>query len=90
MQLEAKVGAKGQVVIPKPLRKANKIMPGDRVLFRQEDKKIVIERPSVEEIMEFFRKMAAEINHKGKIDVHKYYDEMMEEKYGKLFNHLKK
>lgn len=42
---EKKVGPKGQVVIPRALRKALKIHPGSRVIFKLEDKRLILEKP---------------------------------------------
>lgn len=45
---EMKVGPKGQVVIPRALRKALKIHPGSKVIFRLEGDKAVIQKPEVD------------------------------------------
>ena len=45
---EMKVGPKGQVVIPRALRKALKIYPGSKVVFRLEGDKTVLYRPEVD------------------------------------------
>lgn len=52
--MEAKVGARGQAVIPKPIRDQMGIRPGDKVFFRVEEDRIVIEKGDPEEILEAF------------------------------------
>ena len=42
---EMKVGPKGQVVIPRAIRKALKIEPGSKVTFTLENNKAIIEKP---------------------------------------------
>ena len=39
---EMKVGPKGQVVIPRAMRKALKIEPGSKVTFTLEDDKLIL------------------------------------------------
>lgn len=90
MQLESKVGPKGQVVIPKPLRKARNIRPGDHVSFREEEGGILIAKPSAEDIISFLEAFARKVNFKGKYDSDKAYDEMMEERFRKLNIRVKK
>ena len=43
-QEEMKVGPKGQVVIPKAMRKALKIFPGSKVLVSSDDGRVIIEK----------------------------------------------
>lgn len=52
--LEAKVGAKGQAVIPKPIRDQMGIRPGDKVYFRIEEGQIIVEKPDGEQLLEDF------------------------------------
>ncbi len=47
------VGPKGQVVIPSPLRKAFKILPGSKVVFRIEKNKIILERLETDSVSTF-------------------------------------
>lgn len=54
LQLDAKVGQKGQAVIPKPIRDRFGIRPGDRVYFRVEDDRIVVETKSADEWLDEF------------------------------------
>jgi AbrB family looped-hinge helix DNA binding protein len=48
IEQEIKVGPKGQVVIPRALRKALKIHPGSKVIFRLEGDKAVIQKTEVD------------------------------------------
>lgn len=54
IQLEAKVGSRGQTVIPKPIRDQMGIHPGDQVYFRIEEGQIVVEKVDPEELLEAF------------------------------------
>ncbi len=45
-----KVGPKGQVVIPRTLRKALKVNPGSKVIFRLEGDKVVLSRPDADSV----------------------------------------
>ncbi len=47
---EMKVGPKGQVVIPRALRKALKIHPGSKVVFILEGDRIVLKKPKVDSV----------------------------------------
>ncbi|PSG96909.1 hypothetical protein BRD56_08120 [Thermoplasmatales archaeon SW_10_69_26] len=54
IDLEAKVGARGQAVIPKPIRDQMGIQPGDQVSFRIEDGRIVVEKVDPDELLDEF------------------------------------
>jgi len=45
---EMKVGPKGQVVIPRALRKMLKIHPGSKVIFRIEGERVLLQKPEVD------------------------------------------
>ena len=45
-----KVGPKGQVVIPRALRKALKITPGTKVVLRLEGDRVVLRKPEVDAV----------------------------------------
>jgi AbrB family looped-hinge helix DNA binding protein len=45
LEKEMKVGSKGQVVIPRAMRKALKIESGSKVLFTLEDDKLILKKP---------------------------------------------
>jgi AbrB family looped-hinge helix DNA binding protein len=76
---EMKVGPKGQVVIPRTMRKALKIEPGSRVLFRLEDDTLILKKPAFDAVA-VFRKIAQQINYNKKIDPHEAYEEELEER----------
>lgn len=54
IRLESTVGARGQTVIPKPIRDQLKLQVGQKVWFRLEDDKIVIEREDGNALLEAF------------------------------------
>ena len=70
-----KVGPKGQVVIPKTMRKALKINPGSKVLFKLDDGKLILEKPSLDAVA-VFTKIAKQIKYNKKIDPHQYEEEL--------------
>lgn len=50
IEQEMKVGPKGQVVIPRALRKALGVRPGSKVIFRLEGGKIVLQKPEIDAV----------------------------------------
>ena len=74
-----KVGPKGQVVIPRAMRKALKIDPGSKVVFKLDDGKLILEKPSFDAVA-VFRKIAKEINYNKEIDPHEAYEEKLKER----------
>jgi AbrB family looped-hinge helix DNA binding protein len=72
---EMKVGPKGQVVIPKYMRKALKIQPGSKVIFRLEDNKLTLEKTNFDAVS-VFEKVAKQIHFNEKIDPHQYEEEL--------------
>ncbi|MBI4257334.1 MAG: AbrB/MazE/SpoVT family DNA-binding domain-containing protein [Thaumarchaeota archaeon] len=50
LEEEMKVGPKGQVVIPKTLRKVLKIHPGSKVTFRLEEDKVIIHKSQLDTV----------------------------------------
>ena len=72
---EMKVGPKGQVVIPGPLRKTLRIHPGSKVVFRLDGEKLILEKPTLDAVAVF-----EAISKKGssikKIDPHAYEEEL--------------
>ena len=72
---ERKVGPKGQVVIPRKMRKALKISPGSKVLFKLDEGKLILEKSSLDAVA-IFRKIAKQINYNQKIDPHQYEEEL--------------
>lgn len=78
MYFERKVGPKGQVVIPKEIRRILGISPNSKVLISIEDKSIIIKTESKEPIWQFMRKFAKEY---GKSLTLKEIKKMKEEEY---------
>lgn len=79
LEEEMKVGPKGQVVIPRAMRKALKIEPGSKVLIKMEDDKLILEKPDFDAVAVFTR-IAKEINYNKEIDPHEAYEEELEER----------
>jgi AbrB family looped-hinge helix DNA binding protein len=52
---EMKVGPKGQVVIPRALRKALEIHPGSKVTFKLDGRRLVVEKQEVDTVNVFKR-----------------------------------
>lgn len=50
LEEEMTVGPKGQVVIPRSMRKALKIEPGSKVVFRLEDNRAIVEKQKVDSV----------------------------------------
>ncbi|XES77499.1 MAG: AbrB/MazE/SpoVT family DNA-binding domain-containing protein [Candidatus Bathyarchaeia archaeon] len=79
LEEEMKVGPKGQVVIPRAMRKALKIEPGSKVLIKMDDDKLILEKPDFDAVA-VFERIAKEIHCNTKIDPHAY-EEELEERY---------
>ena len=54
IQLNAKVGEKGQVVIPKPIRQRFNIKPNTNLVFDIEDEKIILKKKNSFGVFEDF------------------------------------
>ena len=76
---EMKVGPKGQVVIPRAMRKALKIQPGSKVLFTLEDDKLILKKPAFDAVA-VFQRIAQEINDNREVDPHGAYEEELDER----------
>ena len=50
LEEEMTVGPKGQVVIPRAMRKALKIQPGSKVVFRLGENRAVLEKQAVDSV----------------------------------------
>ncbi len=72
---EMKVGPKGQVVIPRTMRKALRIEPGSKILFTLEDDKLILKKPSFDAVAAF-KKIANQIHSNEKINPHEYEEEL--------------
>ncbi len=77
MEIEVKVGPKGQVVIPKAFRDEFGIAPGDEVLVRDEKYGIVVKKPPTD-AAGVLRGIAKSGKRAGKIDAHAYEKELSE------------
>jgi len=53
LEEEMTVGPKGQVVIPRAMRKALKIQPGSKVVFRLEEDRATVEKQQVDSVSVF-------------------------------------
>jgi AbrB family looped-hinge helix DNA binding protein len=72
-----KVGSKGQVVIPRAIRKTLKIEPGSKVTFTLEDDKAILEKPASDAVA-VFRRIAESGKSISKIDPYAYEEELEE------------
>ncbi len=72
-----KVGPKGQVVIPRTMRKALKIEPGSKVLFKLEDDTLTLKKPAFDAVAVFTR-IAQQIKYNKKVNPHQYTEEIEE------------
>jgi len=79
IQEERKVGSKGQVIIPKAMRKALKIELGSKVLFKLEGDEIILKRYF--DAVAVFERIAKSGKSVSKIDPHAAYEEELEERY---------
>ena len=77
LEKERKIGPKGQIVIPKAIRKALKMQPGSNVVISLEDNKVVVKKASFDAVA-IFRKSAKQIRYNKKIDPHEAYNELLE------------
>ena len=75
MEEEMTVGPKGQVVIPRAMRKALKIHPGSKVIFKLEEKRAIVEKQEVDSVAVFAR-----VAHSGRsvrtTSPHEYVEEL--------------
>ena len=63
---EMNVGPKGQVVIPVALRKALKITPGSKVIFKIDGDRIILEKLKTDSV-NIFREIAKNKNVKSSV-----------------------
>jgi AbrB family looped-hinge helix DNA binding protein len=74
---EMKVGPKGQVVIPKALRKALKIHPGSKIIFRLEGDRVVLQKLEFDAVS-LFEGIAKKGPSIKQIPTHLYEEELAE------------
>jgi AbrB family looped-hinge helix DNA binding protein len=72
---EMKVGPKGQVVIPQKMRKALKINPGSRVVFKLTGEKLTVENPFFDSVG-VFEGVAKKGSSVSKVNPHAYEEEL--------------
>ena len=75
LEEEMKVGPKGQVVIPRALRKTLKIHPGSRVVFKLEGEKLILEK-RVFDAVGAFEEIAKKGSSVKRISAHAYEEEL--------------
>lgn len=84
MQVELKMGKKGQIVIPKIFRKEYHLEPGKTINAKEENGKLVLE---LQQPLPF-SKLAEQISRAGKsvkkLDLHRILDEQYEQKFGRF------
>jgi AbrB family looped-hinge helix DNA binding protein len=77
LEEEMTVGPKGQVVIPRAMRKALKIHPGSKVLFKLVDNHAIVEKQEIDSVAIFER-----VAHRGRtvrnVSPHEYERELTE------------
>lgn len=84
MRLQAKVGPKGQAVIPKPVRDELGIRPGDTVYFSTHGEHAHVDKKSPEEALDEFFESLPTIPGTSDLDAKKIkriLDEQFEEEY---------
>jgi AbrB family looped-hinge helix DNA binding protein len=75
IQEEMKLGPKGQIVIPKAMRRALKIGPGSRVLVTLSEGQVIIRKP-VESAVSVFESVARNGVSVGVVEPHLYEEEL--------------
>ena len=75
LEEEMTVGPKGQVVIPMAMRKALKIHPGSKVVFRLKDNHAVVEKQELDSVA-VFEKVARRGKSVKVISPHEYEQEL--------------
>ncbi len=88
VEVETKVGPKGQILIPKLLREEFNIMPGEEVILKETTTGVLVERPA-RNIAEKLENMAKKYGKKIKLNPHAY-EEELEIRWAKLKNKVAK
>jgi AbrB family looped-hinge helix DNA binding protein len=74
---EIKIGPKGQVVIPRTMRKALKMDPGCKVVFTLVDDTLILRKPGFDAVG-VFEKIAKSDKSISKVNPHAYEEELKE------------
>jgi len=77
LEEEMTVGPKGQVVIPSAMRKALKIQPGSKVVFKLEDNRAIVKKQETDAVSVFERVARAGKTVRN-ISPHEYENELQE------------
>lgn len=77
LEEEMKIGPKGQVVIPRAMRKALKMEPGSKVRFTLNDDKIILKKPAFDAVA-VFQRVAKSGKSISNINPHAYEEELEE------------
>ena len=77
LEEEMTVGPKGQVVIPSAMRKALKIHPGSKVVFRLEENRAIVEKQEIDSVA-IFERVARSGKTVRNLSPHEYEEELAE------------
>lgn len=77
VSVTTKISGKGQVVLPKVFREEYGLRPGQRVIIREENGKLVIEKPKVS-IRQFLEETAKKYGRRGYVYASLEYEKAME------------
>ena len=78
--LRSRIGERGQVVIPKPIRDEFKLLPFSDIIFTVENGKIIIQKQSADEWLKDFGSGIKKISLPKKIDWDEEYYSQFEKK----------
>ncbi|HLC72215.1 MAG TPA: AbrB/MazE/SpoVT family DNA-binding domain-containing protein [Candidatus Nanoarchaeia archaeon] len=81
VRISTKLGQKGQLVIPKVFRDEYHMYPGDTIVVKEEDHKLVIEKPK--DPVAALAAIAERIDFRGKLDFRMIKEEKYEERWKK-------